>query len=270
MEEKILSSIYENLRLGKKSAMVILTHDEGSTPRGSGTMMAVCEDGKIEGTIGGGNIEKVSIEKATECILANQNKEYEFDLSDEGSLHMQCGGKAKIYIKIFSPKKKLIIIGAGHISIELYKLAQILGFKVHIVDDRIEFANRDRFPEADEIIVGNIRDSVRNEHIDPNTFIVIVTRGHIWDEDALRECINRKSAYIGMIGSKNKTEHIIKKLIKEGVNKDSLNNVYAPIGLDIAKEEPSEIALSIISEIMLIKNNGTLNHMRNIKALNLN
>lgn len=270
MEEKILSSIYENLRFGKKSAMVILIHDEGSTPRGSGTIMAVCEDGKMEGTIGGGNIEKVAIEKAKECILENKNSEYEFDLSDEGGLHMQCGGKAKIYIKIFSPKKKLIIIGAGHISVELYKFAKILGFNITIIDDRIEFANRDRFPEVDEIIVGNIGESVKKIDTDENTFIVIVTRGHLCDEEALRECISRKYGYIGMIGSKNKTECVMKRLIDQGVSKEELGYIYAPIGLDIAKEEPSEIALSIISEIMLIKNKGTLNHLKNIKGVNIN
>lgn len=270
MEEKILYSIYESLKLGKKSAMIMLMSNEGSTPRGSGTIMAVFEDGSIEGTIGGGNIEKESIEEAVRCIIENKNGEYEFDLSDEGKLHMQCGGKVKVYIKVFVPKNKLIIIGAGHISIELYKFAKILGFNITIIDDRIEFANRDRFPEVDEIIVGNIGESIKKIDTNENTFIVIVTRGHLFDEEALGMCISRKYAYIGMIGSKHKTEYVIKSLIEQGINIEELGNVYAPIGLDIASEEPNEIALSIISEIMLIKNKGTLNHLKNIKGVNIN
>ena len=145
MEEQILRAICESLAKGKKAALVTITDIKGSTPRKKGSLMAVWEDGTIEGSIGGGSIEHSVIEKSLECIKQELDKELEFELNDEGDLHMQCGGEATLYVKIFKPRPKMLIIGAGHIGIELYKLAKLLDFYTVIFDDREEFANEKRF-----------------------------------------------------------------------------------------------------------------------------
>lgn len=268
MEEKILKEIYESLRRGEKVSLATITDIKGSTPRKKGALMAVWEDGKILGSVGGGSLEHDVIEKAVNCIEKEEDEEFEFQLNDEGDLHMQCGGEAKVYIKIFKPQPKLLIVGAGHIGVELFKLGKILDFYTVIFDDREEFANEKRFKGADEIIVGNIGEDIVKYPINQNTYIVIITRGHKCDEDALKGVANTEAAYIGMIGSKKKTEHVMKNLMNQGIAREVLQNVYAPIGLNISSGEPNEIAFGIMSEILLIKNKGSLKHMKDIKKTN--
>jgi len=267
MEEKILKEIYEGLANGQKAALVTITDIKGSTPRKKGSLMAVWEDGRIVGSVGGGNIEFVVIEKSIECIKEEVDGEFQFELNDEGDLHMQCGGKATLYVKIFKPRLKLLIIGAGHIGVELLKLAKILDFYTVIFDDRSEFANENRFNGADEIIVGDIGDKVSRYPIDKNTYIIIVTRGHKCDADALKATAVSEAAYIGMIGSRKKTEFVMKNLLSEGIPKEALKKVYAPIGINISSEEPNEIAFGILSEILNVKNKGTLQHLKDIKKV---
>ena len=267
MEERILREIYESLRRGHKSALVTITDIKGSTPRKKGSLMAVWEDGRIYGSIGGGNIEYTVIEKTIDCIKEEVDREFEFELSDEGDLHMQCGGKAIVYVKIFKPRPKLLIIGGGHIGVELFKLAKILDFHTVIFDDREEFANEKRFEGADEIIVGEISEKLSQYPIDKNTYIIIVTRGHKCDADALKVTAESEASYIGMIGSKKKTEFVMKNLMDEGISREALKKVYAPIGLNISSEEPNEIAFGVMSEILLLKNKGSLEHLKDIKKV---
>ncbi len=267
MEERILKEIYSSLSKGQKAALVTITGIKGSTPRKKGSLMAVWEDGRIEGSVGGGNIEFVVIEKAIECIKQGIDGEFQFELNDEGDLHMQCGGKATLYVKIFKPRSKLLIIGAGHIGVELFKLAKILDFYTVIFDDRDEFANENRFANADEIIVGDIGEELSKYPIDSNTYIIIVTRGHKCDADALKFTAVSNASYIGMIGSKKKTEFVMKTLMTDGIPKEVLKKVYAPIGINISSQEPNEIAFGIMSEILLVKNRGSLEHLKDIKRV---
>ena len=268
MEEKLLKEIYEGLRKGQKVALATITDIKGSTPRKKGSLMAVWEDGRICGSVGGGNIEYTVIAKAIECIKEEADREFEFELNDEGDLHMQCGGKAIVYVKIFKPKSKILIIGGGHIGVELFKLAKILDFYTVIFDDREEFANEERFAGADEIVVGDIGEKLSRYPIDKNTYIIIVTRGHKCDADALKVTAESDALYIGMIGSKKKTEFVMKNLLSEGIKREALKKVYAPIGINISSEEPNEIALGIMSEILLVKNKGSLEHLKDIKKIN--
>lgn len=267
MEEKILKEIYEGLRRGEKVALATITAINGSTPRKKGSLMAVWEDGRIEGSVGGGNIEYTVIEKTIDCLKEESDREFEFQLNDEGDLQMQCGGKAIVYVKIFKPRNKILIIGGGHIGVELFKLAKILDFYTVIFDDRSEFANLNRFEGADEIIVGDISEKVSQYPINKNTYIIIVTRGHKCDADALKVTAVSDASYIGMIGSKKKTEFVMKSLLSEGIQRDALEKVYAPVGINISSGEPNEIAFAVMSEILLVKNNGSLEHLKNVKKV---
>lgn len=265
MEARILKSIYKSLDKGEKVALATITAMKGSTPRDRGSIMAIWEDGKINGSVGGGSIEYSVIQKSIECIKKECDEEFKFELTGESELHMQCGGEATVYIKVFKPRPKILIAGAGHVGIEIFKAAKLLDFYTVVFDDREEFANEDRFSDADEIIVGNISEELAKYDINENNYIIIVTRGHESDADSLKSVVNSKASYIGMIGSKKKTEYVMKKLIDEGVSRESLQKVYAPVGINISSEEPKEIAFGIISEILLIKNNGSLEHLKAIK-----
>ena len=266
MEYKILNEISDEIKLNKRVALATITRVEGSTPRKEGSMMGIKEDGTIFGTIGGGTLELVVTENAKKCIVDGESKNFNFKLTDdEGSLHMQCGGEADVFVKVFSPFDKLIIIGGGHIGLELYELGKMLEFYTIIVEDREEFCNINRFPKADELKLGNIEEVLQEYPIDNSSYIVIVTRGHRHDEVALKSVIDSNAKYIGMIGSKNKTKYIMDNLKIEKVSQEKLDKVYAPIGINLGGETPKEIAFSIMSEILVVKNNGSLNHLKDIK-----
>lgn len=267
MDEKILLRIYESLANGSSAALVVITQGNGSTPRQSGSLMAVWENGESLGSVGGGKVEYLIIEKAIECIKAGEDINFEYKLNEEGGLGMQCGGEIKGYVKVFRPKNKLIIAGGGHIGEKLNKLAKVIDFHTVILDDRSEYANKDRFEDADEIIIGDIGETLANYHLSENDFVVIITRGYLQDKDALKSAISQNPAYIGMIGSARKIIHLMKELMDEGVSREALQKVYAPVGLDISSNFPGEIAIGILSEILLIKNNGTLNHRKNLKKI---
>lgn len=267
MDEKILLKIYESVKVGETVALAVITEESGSAPRKKGSIMAVWNDGKILGSVGGGKVEYTVVEKAMECINKKEDYNFEYKLNDQGTLGMQCGGQVKGYIKVFYPKNKLIIAGGGHIGEKLNKIAKILDFYTVIIDDREEYANNERFEDADEIILGDIGEELLKYEINDRCYIVIVTKGHLQDKAALRAVVLKEPAYIGMIGSSKKVIYIMNDLMKDGIPEERLKEVYTPIGLDIGSSLPEEIAVGILSEILLIKNKGSLNHRRDLKKV---
>lgn len=263
MYEYILKKIYEELELGNRVCFVTLTEVKGSSPGKQGATMAVFKDGSVIGTVGGGILENVVINKCRECIKNGEDFNFDYSLTEESlETTMKCGGYVKGYIKVFKPRPKLLIIGGGHIGYSLYTISKSLDFYSIIVDDRGEFANENRFPHADEVYSGNIKEILNNIHINDNTYVVIATRGYEKDIEALREILNSEVAYIGMIGSCKKWKSLKKELINEGVSKELLDSVYAPVGINISSNTVDEIAFGIMAEILLVKNNGNLSHRR--------
>jgi xanthine dehydrogenase accessory factor len=153
---------------------------------------------------------------------------------------------------IFS-EPTVYIFGAGHVSQQLAPLAKRVSFKVVVIDDREMFANRERFPEADEVIVSEFEKSFDHLNIDECSYIVIVTRGHLYDGFVLEQAVKTNARYIGMIGSRKKIQTLYQNLIKKGISKETLNRVCAPIGLDINSETPEEIAVSIVAELIKVR-----------------
>ena len=167
-------------------------------------------------------------------------------------------GKADVFFDVIPPVRKVIIVGAGHLAIPLVKFGKILGFHITVIDDRVMYANRDRFPDVEEVLVGNMAETLRGIEITPQTYIVLITRGHQFDEPCLREVIHSPAKYIGMIGSKRRIKACFLRFRdEEGIPEELLKRVYAPIGLDIKAESPEEIALSIVSEMVKVRRGGT-------------
>ncbi|MEW6170374.1 MAG: XdhC/CoxI family protein [Candidatus Omnitrophota bacterium] len=256
----LLSKIDKYLASNKNFALLTVVDAIGSTPRKIGAKMILFSDGVILGTIGGGKIEYEALKDAKHFLMKKKSelKEYYLD-KKHGAL---CGGSMKVFIETFSPDKKLIIVGAGHIGIALYKLAIVLNFKIIVMDARKEFLNKTRFPEADKIILGNPSKKISKVNIDKNTYIVILTHSHKHDYEVLKKVINLDARYIGMIGSYKKVKEVLDRLNKEGVKKELLKNVSAPIGLNLGAETPEEIALSILAEIIASYNNQDTSNLR--------
>jgi xanthine dehydrogenase accessory factor len=267
MEGKIMLEITKKIEKGEKVALITITEVSGSSPGKNGNIMAVFLDGSTLGTVGGGELEFQIINSARKALKIEKNKNFDFKLTSNEKLDMRCGGSIKGYIKIFKKRKKLIIVGGGHLGVELYKLGRFLGFYTVILDDREEFVSRERFELADELLNGDIPTLLKNYNLDTESYVIIVSRGHLQDEDALKSIINYELPYIGMIGSKKKVEDTFQHLLKEGITREKLLKVYSPIGLDISTGEPNEIAFAIMAEILKIKNNGSGNHMKNVKEI---
>lgn len=257
----IMEKTLENLNKGKDIATVSITRTRGSTPRGVGSMMCILEDGTTYGTIGGGILEKHIIDLAKEAIEEGESRSVRLSL-EQDELKMVCGGEIDIFINVHETRPKLLIAGGGHVGHAIYNVANLLDFDIVVFEDRRELLSRERFENAQNLVLGDIAEELSNYKIDKNTYIVIVTRGHEYDQESLEAVLGRAAKYIGVMGSKDKAEKMFEKLEEKNIDSDKLKNVYSPIGLKICDGTPEEIALGIMAEILAIKNNGELKHMR--------
>jgi xanthine dehydrogenase accessory factor len=240
---------------GEEAALVIIVSTTGSTPREEGAKMLVKSDGSILGTIGGGSLEAQVIEEAIKVIGQGKPKRLRASLTAkevEGE-GMLCGGDLEVFIEPILTPPTLYIFGGGHISLPLAKMGKLLGFKIVVTDDRAEFANPDRFPEADMTLAEDFAKSFSKLKIDKSSYIVIVTRNHRYDDIVLEWAVGTKAKYIGMIGSKAKNKAIFSHLMAKGIPKELLDRVHAPIGLEIHAHTPEEIAVSILAEIVKVR-----------------
>jgi xanthine dehydrogenase accessory factor len=235
-------------------AMATIVSSRGSTPR-SRAKMIILADGSTFGTIGGGMVEGYVIREAVECIRFNRSTMAEYSLDrrgEEHSIEMDCGGNMKIYIEAVSPGPRLLLIGGGHVSLEIAKTAARVGFRLGVVEERPEFCSKERFPMAGELYLeSDLEKAMAAAPLDPETFVVLATSSS--DERALRYFITREWAYLGMLGSRRKVRVIMDKLASEGVAPEKLATVHAPTGLDLGAETPEEIAISIVSELLSLR-----------------
>ncbi|MGL4572556.1 MAG: XdhC family protein [Clostridium sp.] len=264
MDERVLQSIINGLENGMSMALVTITSSNGSTPRKNGSIMSVDENGEIIGSIGGGRIEGVVIENAVKCLKSGQGKLFSYDLSEKGKVQMICGGAVDGYIKIFTPRPNLIIFGGGHISQNICRLTDHMNFRRIIVEDREEFKHYDAFKNSEKFIVAKDIGELKDINFN-NSYIIVVTRGHKSDSYWVKELINKKYSYLGVVGSIKKSLKLKDELATNGVAKETIESIHTPIGLDISDGTPEEIAVSILSEILLVKNNGNLEHLQDVK-----
>jgi len=238
---------------GEDAALVTIISATGSTPREEGTKMLVRADGSIMGTIGGGNLETLVIKKAVETIRKHKLERLHFNLEEGGEPGMTCGGDVEVFIEPIVPVPTLYIFGGGHIALPLARMAKLVDFQIAVIDDRPEFANPQRFPEAELTIAEDFSKAFQKLSINKASYIVIVTHGHKSDEVVLERALATNAKYIGMIGSKIKNKTIFSHLLAKGISQELLDKVHAPIGLNIFAESPEEIAVSILAEIIKIR-----------------
>ncbi len=189
------------------------------------------------------------VQRATAAL--QQRRHQTFHLKTEA-------GPLEVFVEVLGRPPTLLIVGAGHIAQPLAEMGARCDFRVVVLDDRPQFANRERFPTADEIIVAPFHEALRRFDFDLDTYVVLVTRGHRHDVEALLQIIDKPLAYIGMIGSRRRIKGVF-QLLKEQrqLSDEQLARVYAPVGLDIGAETPAEIAVAIMAEIILVRRGGT-------------
>ncbi len=177
-----------------------------------------------------------------------------FELDGQGVLrpvtHIESSGAPRVFVDPVAGALRLIIAGAGHIAQPLATLGEMLGFKVTVVDDRASFANRERFPTADQIVVKPFKAAIESLKLDRYCYLVAVTRGHAFDEEAVRAALKQPCGFIGMIGSRRRVKATLERIQQDGVDPQLLDRVHAPLGLDIGADTPEEIALAIVAEMV--------------------
>jgi xanthine dehydrogenase accessory factor len=253
--------IYEEIvklrREGRRGAVATIVNVRGSIPSFETAKMLVRDDGSIFGTIGGGCVEADVWQAARQVMEEEKPRTLTFNLNQNPKYDtgLVCGGTLDVFIEPILPRALLYVFGGGHVSVNLYKVAQNAGFDVIVVDDRAAYANRERFPEAQQVIAEDFDQAMAKLSPPESAYIVIVTRGHRDDMRVLRWAVQTKARYVGMIGSKRKTIAIFRELEREGLSAALFDRVHAPIGLDIGAITPEEIAISITAELIAVRRN---------------
>ena len=251
----MLAAAAAALNRGEPVALVTVVRASGSTPQRAGAKMLVYPDGRTIGTIGGGCYENDAFWKAREALATGRSALLHYELNDDFAQEngLVCGGQMDVHVDPLEPTPHLFIVGAGHVGWHLGKLGVEAGFRVHVVDDREKFANAERFPGAEQVVAEPIPDWLLRSELPLSAFVVVVTRGHTHDLDAMRALAARDVRYLGLIGSRAKVRRIFDLLLAEGMPVECLGRVHAPIGLDIGAVTPAEIAVSIMAELIAVR-----------------
>ena len=240
MTKQVFQKANELVHEGKTGKLLTLVADDMEYNRHTRVVM------ESDGTVTGDFEADSNVDVSSKETWSKANKPSMIEARE---------GAGAVFVEPIEPDTVLYLFGAGHISTFVAPLAKMIGFRVCVMDDREQFANSTRFPNADELIVCPFHEAFNRISINASSYIAIITRGHIHDRDVLRDALQTNAAYIGMIGSLRKRQIIYQSLAEEGVSEERLRQVHSPIGLDIGAETPEEIAVSIVAELIQAKLN---------------
>lgn len=257
-----MNSIYQallELQKNKQSAsLCTVTKSEGSTPRHLGSKMLVYPDGTFIGTIGGGEMESRVIKAALEALNTGKAETLSYTMADpsRGDPGV-CGGQVEVFVEPILPTATLVVIGAGHVGKAVTHLAKWLGFYVVVCDDRAEFCNAEVTPGADEYHPVSMAELPKKLNVTNQTYLVVTSRGSAVDAAGLPALLASQAAYIGVIGSKRRWATTVKALKDQGVAEALIQKVHSPMGLELQAETPEEIAVSILAEVLMVRNQAS-------------
>ncbi len=251
-----MRSFYQKLidieNSSQKAALCTIISTQGSAPRKTGAKMLVYQNGTIDGTIGGGSLEKKVIEDALEVLKVNTAKVITYNLVSE--LAMCCGGTVEIFIEPIMNRKKLYIFGAGHTGKALARFSSELDFDVTLIDERYDIFETEGVLEC-SLIKEHHTSAIEQLEFDENTFIVILTYNHAYDREILALTSQLPHQYIGMIGSERKVAVAKKNIIASNIlTQEELDKIDMPIGTEIEAITPQEIAISILAKLIDVRN----------------
>ena len=228
-------------------ATLIKTEAAGGT---IGAKLFIRGDGSLQGSLGSMELDQLAVKTAKGLAAYGQCE------------HVLTSNGTELFVEAYTSPATLLLMGGGHIAKAVAPLAKLLQFRLLVLDDRREFANKERFPEAEEVAVADYAHGLDSFHITTNTAIVIATRGHNFDDVALEAAARSPAGYVGLVGSQRKVILIYEELLKRGVPLERLREIHSPIGLDIRARTPEEIAVSIMAELIQFRLGGTGQTMR--------
>ncbi|MFN8413686.1 MAG: XdhC family protein [Anaerolineales bacterium] len=255
---KIYQALSELEKNNGSASLCTVIKSEGSTPRHVGSKMLVYPDGKFIGTVGGGELENRVIKKALETIKSGKAETLSYTMADpkRGDPGV-CGGQVEVFVEPILPVPTLVVIGAGHVGKAVVHLAKWLGFRVAVCDDRVEFCNPEVTPEADEYFPIEMGKLTEKLTVTNQTYLVVTSRGSGVDAVGLPNLLASEAAYIGVIGSRRRWATTVKALKEIGISEELINKVRSPMGLELQAETPEEIAVSIMAEVLMVRDKGT-------------
>lgn len=261
--DNIFQSLAEIERSNESAALCIVTKSEGSTPRHVGSKMLVYPDGRFIGTVGGGELEHRVMLEARTALADGKPRLLHYNMSDpaHGDPGV-CGGQVEVFVEPILSPITLVIIGGGHVGKAVTHLAKWLGFQVVVSDDRPEFCNKETIPEADAFYICPMIELPDHLIIDRRTYLILTTRGSSVDAEGLPALLNTQAGYIGIIGSKRRWATTVKELKARGILPEKISQIHSPIGLELQAETPNEIAISILSEVLMVRANTTGRQMK--------
>jgi xanthine dehydrogenase accessory factor len=250
-DRKVLLELTEAVDAGRPVALATVVATRRSVPRHAGTKMLVYDDGRLTGTVGGGELESRVIEVSREALNTGRPQLLEYSLlepsrGDPGV----CGGDVQIYVEPYMPPHTVLVVGCGHIGRAVIDLAHWLGFQVAASDDRAELVTTEELPNADVLLPGSIADGLASHPITEDTSVVMVTRNVDVDVEAIPLLLETPARYVGVMGSERRWTTTRQKLSAAGVNDEALDRIHAPIGLELNAETVEEIAVSILAEVI--------------------
>lgn len=264
------AEIAQAVLAARKGGPAVLVATLIAAPEGQplGAKMLVSKDGSVIGSLDGGVLDEAVLREAADAFRRRGVDVVYLDSRGERVARREVDAvdSCQVMLEVHERPETLVVIGGGHVGKALATIGHLCGFSVEVVDDRPEYANEERFPEADRITCGRFEEVLADYPIDANTYVVCVTRGHRHDETSLRMVAESEAAYIGMIGSRRRVGAVLQHLVEEGVDAKAVERVHTPIGLDIGAETPEEIAVSVIAEIIMVRRGGTGAPMREAKG----
>jgi xanthine dehydrogenase accessory factor len=255
---ELVHALAEASRARRPAALVTAINPVEALPAGAKSCLSLEQNGTVL-------TPSLSLDPATVRTFANSvsaGTPQLFSLSPQGEIVEDSIARGqewpRIFVDVQPGLQTLIIVGAGHIAQPLCEIGHMLGFRTVVIDDRWAFANRERFPHATDVRVGAFEETLNSLEINEHSYVVVVTRGHVWDEASVKAVLRRNPAYVGMIGSKRRAKTTLERLAEEGYSPAELSRVHTPMGLDIAAETPAEIAVAIAAELIRVRRGGSL------------
>ncbi len=261
--DSVFQRIGEIQQREESAALCTIVSAQGSTPRHTGSKMLVFPDGSFIGTVGGGELEQRVRAEALSAMTDRKSRLLQYSMSDpaRGDPGV-CGGQVEVFVEPILPEAKIVVIGGGHVGKAVVHLAKWLGFRVAVCDDRQEFCTPEANPGADEFYPVRMEELPNHLKINSQTYFILTTRGVDVDVSGLPALLNSPAAYIGVIGSKRRWATTMKQLKEKGVSGTNIARVHSPMGLELNAETPEEIAISILAEVLMLRNQGTGQPMR--------